>query len=119
MKTKKKYRRYEKEYRKELVSIRREFEYLVAFMRECPTHRIFTSVAKDLKRRGLLIKRTLRKPKLPPMTDRMRNPFNIPLTTAEMEFVKSLGKNSKRPAQSVPIQYQWSEKVKPHKRVLR
>jgi hypothetical protein len=113
------YQPHEQDYRNELVKLQHEINFLLEFMWEHGYQRYCAAVGQDLTEKETKIKKALCKRTLPPMPDELRNPFTRPRTPEEVEYIKSLRKNSKKPAQSVPIKYQWSEKVKPHKIVLR
>jgi hypothetical protein len=88
MNAKKNYRPNELEYRSELGSIQWEIKCQRASLWRNPYQWLFSPVVKDLKRRATLIKKALRKPALPPLPDYLRNPFDIPPTPVEVEFIK-------------------------------
>ena len=84
MTAKKNYRPNEQAYRAELDSIRWEIKCQRASVWRNPRQ----PVVRDLKRRVTLIKKALQKPTLPPLPDKLRNPFDIPPTPVEVEFLK-------------------------------
>ena len=85
----KSHRLYEREYLDQLDGIRWEIECQSASLWRNPCRWLFCPVVKDLKRREKLIKRALRQPILPPLPDELRNPFDIPPTPVEVEFLKA------------------------------
>ena len=92
MNAKRIYRRHEKDYRNELASIREEIEFLLEFVRESPSHRTVSPAVVDLLEREALIERALRRPVLPPMPYKLRNPFDRPFSNAKAECVRKLVK---------------------------
>ena len=87
MKTLKLYRPNELEYLAELESIQQSIQHLSAVMYEPTLREFFTPSIELLKRKELSIKRTLRKPVLPPLDDSLRNPANT-LTPEDEAFIK-------------------------------
>ena len=92
MNAKRIYRRHEKDYCNELASIREEIEWLLEFVRESPSHRTLSPAVVDLLEREALIERALRRPVLPPLPYKLRNPFDCPLTPAKAKYIKRLMK---------------------------
>ena len=88
MKTLKIYRLHEREYRAELDSIQREIGYW-SWHVEHGCQRIYSLIVEDLKEREQQIKEALRKPALPPLSKELRNPFDLPPTPDEVEFLKT------------------------------
>jgi hypothetical protein len=83
-------RQHEREYISELVSLRREIDFLEDFIDESPRHRSLSPVVEDLRERESLIKKALQEPTLPSLPDEMRNPFTRRRTPAEVEYIKEL-----------------------------
>ena len=79
----------EQEYHTELDSIRREIEYWTWCMREHGYQRIYSLMVDDLKERELLLKEALRRPALMPLSKELCNPFNVPATPDEVEFLET------------------------------
>ena len=90
MNAKRIYRQHEKDYRNELASIREEIEWLLEFVQESPSNRTLSPAVVDLLEREALIERALRRPVLPPLPYKLRNPFDRPLSPAKARFVKRL-----------------------------
>jgi len=86
------YRPYEQDYIAELVSIRREIEFLLDFAQESASNRTLSPVVVDLLEREALIERVLRLPTLPPLPYELRNPFDRPPTPDKAEYIKKLMK---------------------------
>ena len=84
------HRPHEREYIAELVSIRKEIEFLLDFMEESPSNRTLYPVVEDFMEKEMLIERALRKPILPPLPDKLRNPFTRPRTPEEKAYIKEL-----------------------------
>jgi hypothetical protein len=84
------YRQHEREYRKELVILQREIEFLEDFIDESPRNRSLSPVVEDLEERVIMIWKALQEPVLPPLPDTMRNPFTRPRTPAENEYIREL-----------------------------
>ena len=80
----------EREYRAELASIRKEIEFLLDFIEESPSHRTLSPVVEDLMEKEWGIERALQESTLPPMPDKLRNPFTRPRTPAEKEYIRKL-----------------------------
>ena len=93
MKTKEIYRLHEREYRAELDSIRWEIEFLLDFLQEDRSHLSLAPILEDFLEQEALIERALRRPTLPPLPDKLRNPFTRPRTPAEKEYIRLLLKD--------------------------
>ena len=91
MNAKKNYRQHEQDYRNELASLQQGIEFLLDFIDESPTHRI-DPVVEDLEAKESFIKRALRRPVLPPLPYKLRNPFDRPLSPAKARYVRKLMK---------------------------
>ena len=81
------YRQYERDYIAELDSIRREIEFLLAFIAESPSHRSLAPAVEDLRVREMQIEKALQESTLLPVPDELRNPFTrvSPEKTAYIE----------------------------------
>ena len=91
------YRPNEQDYIAELVSIRKEIEFLLDFAQESPSYRTLSPVVVDLLEREALIERALRLPTLPPLPYELRNPFTRRRTPEETEYIRQLiKKHSKK-----------------------
>ena len=91
------YRPHEQDYIAELVSLRREIEFLENFIDESPKHRSLAPAIEDLKERESLIRKALQESELPPVPDELRNPFTRPRTPEETEYIRQLiKKHSKK-----------------------
>jgi len=80
----------EQDYVTELVSLRREIEFLEDFIDESPSHRSLTPAIEDLRERESAIKKALQGSELPPVPDEMRNPFTRQRTPEETEYIRQL-----------------------------
>ena len=89
MKVQKNDRPNEREYRAELGSIQWEIKCQRASLWKYPYQWFFSPVVTDLKQRASLIRAALRRPILPPLPDELRNPFDVPPTPVELEFIKT------------------------------
>jgi len=83
------YKSHEQDYRNELVSIQREIECWVEAVRDHGNQRLYSLIIEDLKERVSLLQQALQRPELLPLTAELRNPFNIPPTPVEIEFLKA------------------------------
>ena len=91
------YRPNEQDYMTELVSLRREIEFLEDFIGESPSHRSLAPAIEDLQERETAIKKALQESELPPVPDEMRNPFTRRRTPEETEYIRQLiKKHSKK-----------------------
>ena len=96
-------RPHERDYKTELVNLRREIEFLEDFIDESPSHRSLTPAIEDLRERETLIRKALQESELPPVPDELRNPFTRRRTLEETEYIRQLiKKHSKKRAKSVP-----------------
>ena len=77
----------EQDYLIELDSIQREIVYW-SWHLEHGCQRIYSLIVRDLKEREQLLQEALRKPALMPLSKELRNPFNLPPTPDEEEFLK-------------------------------
>jgi len=84
------YRPNEQDYMTELVSLRREIEFLEDFIGESPSHRSLAPAIEDLQERETAIKKALQESELPPVPDEMRNPFTRRRTPEETEYIRQL-----------------------------
>jgi hypothetical protein len=84
------YRPNEREYLTELVSLRREIEFLEDFIDESSSHRSLAPAIEDLRERESAIKKALQESELPPVPDDLRNPFTKPRTPDEKEYIRQL-----------------------------
>jgi len=84
------YRPHEQDYVTELVSIRKEIEFLEDFVDESPSHRSLAPAIEDLRERESAIKKALQESELPPVPDELRNPFTRRRTPEEMEYIRQL-----------------------------
>jgi hypothetical protein len=99
------HRPHEREYIAELVSIRKEIEFLLDFMEESPSNRTLYPVVEDFMEKEMLIERALRRSTLPPLPDELRNPLTRPRTPAEKEYIRQLiKKHSGKRAKPVPVE---------------
>ena len=99
------YRQHEREYLNELNSIRKEIEFLLEFMEESPSNRTLYPVVEDFMEKEMKIERALRRRKLPPLPDELRNPYTRPKTPAEQEYIRKLIKKySGKRGISVPVE---------------
>ena len=89
MNAKRIYRQHEKDYRNALASLQQGIEFLLDFIDESPTHRI-DPVVEDLEARESFIKRALRRPVLPPLPYKLRNPFTRLRSPVKAENIKRL-----------------------------
>jgi len=97
------YRPNEQAYVTELVSLRREIEFLEDFTDESPSHRSLAPAIEDLRERETAIKAALRESELPPVPDELRNPFTRRRTPDEKEYIRQLiKKHSKKRKKIVP-----------------
>ena len=80
----------EQDYVTELVSLRREIEFLEDFIDESPSHRSLVPAIEDLRERESLIRKALQESELPPVPDELRNPFTRRRTPEETEYIKEL-----------------------------
>ena len=87
------YRPNEQDYMIELVSLRKEIEFLEDFIDESPSHRSLAPAIEDLRERESLIKKALQESELPPVPDALRNSFTRPRTPAEKEYIRLLLKD--------------------------
>ena len=78
----------EREYRAELDSIQRDIGYW-SWHIEHGNQRIYSLIVEDLKERELLLKEALRRPALLPLSKELRNPFDLPPTPDEVEFLQT------------------------------
>jgi hypothetical protein len=92
------YRPNEREYIAELDGISKKIVFLLDFIDQSPSHRSLYPVVEDLEVKEMLIKRALRRPTLPPMTDELRNPFTRRRTLAKREYIRQLLKDCERRA---------------------
>ena len=76
----------------ELVSLRREIEFLEDFIDESPSHRSLAPAIEDLRERESQIRKALQESELPPVPDELRNPFTRPRTPDETEYIRQLVK---------------------------
>jgi len=83
-------RPHEQDYMTELVSLRREIEFLEDFIDESPSHRSLAPAIEDLRERESAIKQALRESELPPVPDELRNPFTRQRTSDEKEYIREL-----------------------------
>ena len=86
------YRPNEQEYVTELVSLRREIEFLEDFIDESPSHRSLAPAIEDLQERESRIRKALQEAELPPVPDELRNPFTRRRTPEETEYIRQLVK---------------------------
>ena len=93
------YRPNEQDYLTELVSLRREIEFLEDFIDESSSHRSLAPAIEDLRERESAIKKALLESELPPVPDELRNPFTRQRTPEEKEYIRRLiKKHSKKRA---------------------
>ena len=90
MNAKKNYRQHEKDYRNELANLQQGIEFLLDFIDESPDHRTFAPVVEDLEAKESFIKRALRRPVLPPLPYKLRNPFTRLRSPVKAENIKRL-----------------------------
>ena len=100
MTAKKNYRPNEQAYLAELRSIRWEIKCQRASLWSNPRQ----PVVRDLKRRVALIKKALQKPTLPPLPNALRNPFDIPPTPVEVEFIETARRYFSTLGEMVPVE---------------
>ena len=81
------YRLYEQDYRNELDSIQKEIEYW-SWHLEHGCQRVYSLIVGDLKEREQLLQEALRRPALMPLSKELRNPFDLPPTPDEEEFLQ-------------------------------
>ena len=99
------YRRNEREYLAELVSIRREIEFLLDFIEESPSNRSLYPVVEDFMEKEMKIETALRRPTLPPLPDELCNPLTRPRTPAEKEYIRQLiTRHSGKRTETVPVE---------------
>jgi len=99
------YRLNERQYIKELVSIRKEIDFLLDFIAESPKHRSLAPAVEDLRERESAIKRALQEPELPPLPDELRNPFTRERTPEETEYIRGLiRENDEKRTKSEPTE---------------
>ena len=91
MNAKKSYRKHERDYIAELDSIQRGIEFLLDFIDGSPDHRI-DPVVEDLEAKESFIKRALRRPVLPPLPYKLRNPFTRLRSPVKAECIRKLVK---------------------------
>ena len=84
------YRPHEQDYVTELVSLRREIEFLENFIDESPSHRSLAPAIEDLRERESQIRKALKGSELPPVPDELRNPFTRRRTPEETEYIRQL-----------------------------
>ena len=84
------YRPHEQDYMTELVSLRREIEFLEDFIDESPSYRSLAPAVDDLRERESRIRKALKGSELPPVPDELRNPFTRPRTPEETEYIRQL-----------------------------
>ena len=89
MNAKRSYRQHEKDYRNELASLQQGIEFLLDFIDGSPTH-LIDPVVEDLEAKESFIKRALRRPTLPPLPYKLRNPFTRLRSPAKAECVRKL-----------------------------
>ena len=88
MRVKSEYRPNEQDYRNELDSIRREIAYWTWHKEERGYQQVYSLILDDLQEKELLLKEALRRPALLPLSKELRNPFDLPPTPDEVEFLK-------------------------------
>jgi len=99
------YRLNERQYITELVSIRKEIDFLLDFIAKSPKHRSLTPAVEDLRERETLIKGALEGSELPPIPDELRNPFTRQRTPEETEYIRGLIREyDERRIKSVPVE---------------
>ena len=99
------YRLNERECLTELVSIRREIDFLLDFIDQSPSHRSLTPAVEDLRERETAIEKALQETILPPIPDELRNPFTKPRTPDEREYIKELvRRHDERCGKTIPAE---------------
>ena len=84
------YRPHERDYMTELVSLRREIEFLEDFIDESPSHWSLAPAIEDLREHESAIRKALQESELPPVPDELRNPFTRRRTPEETEYIRQL-----------------------------
>ena len=97
------YRPHEQDYVTELVSLRREIEFLENFIDESPSHRSLAPAVEDLRERESLIRKALKESELPPLPYELRNPFTRRRTPDEKEYIRQLIKKHSGKRRTVPV----------------
>ena len=99
------YRTNEREYITELVSLRKEIDFLLDFIDESPKHRSLTPAVEDLRERESAIMKALQESELPPIPDELRNPFTRERTPEDEEYIRQLiSEYDERRTKSVPVE---------------
>ena len=80
-------REHEQDYLDELAHIQNKRGYLAAVMGDPTLHLLLSPAVEDMRRRESRIKKVLRRPVLPPLTDKLPNPWDS-LTPEDQEFLR-------------------------------
>ena len=89
MRAKENDRLHERDYLDQLGGIQWEIEYWKGFMEKHDYRQFYAPMVEALKHRELLLRQALQQPILPPLPDELRNPFDIPPTPDETEFIET------------------------------
>ena len=80
-------RKHEQDYLDELAHIQKKMGYLTAVMGDPTLNLLLSPAVADMRRRESRIKKILRKPTLPPLTDKLPNPMDR-LSPEDQEFLR-------------------------------